>query len=477
MLVETLAPHQLSDSDKLLFHETILENPYIKYKPYPKQAIPLFLANQQNELSFNEEFEEWEIKPNSILCGAGGFGGKTYLGSMAACQYLLEPDYTCLVTRKNWNELVDTNSIWENLIDWTCDKERLGDLACKPKRGLQYKIEAPNGNIIYFKAFDHEKKKGKLKSAGYDRIINDEASELSPKILSFQHRSLRNTSLIPLSVINLSNPGGEGTDYLVKKFVDGSRPYIPVDWRDNPFINKAKYLGSLNELDYIDQQYQKYGNWHYKPTAGDLIDLTELKEAIVNISDFDTVSYYYNVLGIDLAGEGKDKTACVALTVFQDNKYVVTDIQTEQSKYPEDMVKGMLKENIEIYRTNKIIFEKEPGGDHIYSKKHWDSELEDLLYSGGVVSDESDTLHSKYNRARPVALAVKRNKLFFSNEIPRKILNELFDQFIYVNPSKEEMKKHPSPDILDALGCAVSDAMNTFGGTFTIGNNKVGAAG
>ena len=32
---------------------------------------------------------------------------------------------------------------------------------------------------------------------------------------------MRNTSPIPRSIINLSNPGGESTDYLIDNFVDG----------------------------------------------------------------------------------------------------------------------------------------------------------------------------------------------------------------------------------------------------------------
>ena len=49
---------------------------------------------------------------------------KTYLGSMLSVQHLGgDYDYTCLVTRRNYAELLDTDSIWENLIDWCCNEE------------------------------------------------------------------------------------------------------------------------------------------------------------------------------------------------------------------------------------------------------------------------------------------------------------------------------------------------------------------
>ena len=81
---------EITKKDKLIYYHTVLQNPYIPYKPYPKQALGLILASK----------EEKEIdgikKPNSILMGAGGFGGKTYLGSMLACQFLGQDiDYTC----------------------------------------------------------------------------------------------------------------------------------------------------------------------------------------------------------------------------------------------------------------------------------------------------------------------------------------------------------------------------------------------
>ena len=275
MLVEKLPKGFITESQRKIYRETIMKNPYLetqKIQPYPKQSIALFLINSPEHTG-----EDGLRKPNTILCGAGGFGGKTYLGSMMALQHILndEEGYTCLVTRKNYAELLDTNSIWDNLIDWCCSDDLHDDYKCEYKKSPTPQITAPNGNTIYFKAFDREEKKQKFKSASYDRIINDEASELPNEVLRFQYRSSRNTSRIPRSIINLSNPGGDSTQYLVEQFVDGEKPYIPMDWRDNPFIDKNAYEGSLNELDYIDQQYQKYGNWHYKPKEGDLISRSE----------------------------------------------------------------------------------------------------------------------------------------------------------------------------------------------------------
>ena len=69
---------EITQKDKLIYYHTVLKNPYMKYHPYPKQSLGLILASK-------EETEIDGVKqPNSILLGAGGFGGKTFLGSMLA---------------------------------------------------------------------------------------------------------------------------------------------------------------------------------------------------------------------------------------------------------------------------------------------------------------------------------------------------------------------------------------------------------
>ncbi len=453
-LIETISLKDLPVRDKILYTKTILENPYIPFKPYPKQAIPLILLNQ----------EEKNHKPNNVLTGAGGYGGKSYLGAMAAAQYLQEPDYTCLVTRLNYAELLDTNSIWENLVDWCCDSERLGDLACTEKKTPTPRIIAPNGNIIYFKAFDNASKKHKFKSASYDRIVNDEASELHPEVLTFQYRSMRNTSRIPRGILNLSNPGGDSTDYLVEKFVDGDNPYIALDWRDNPHIDRRAYEGSLNELDYIDQQYQKYGNWHYKPTSGELITYDELKESLIKTEDYNQYRVMFNVIGIDLAGKGRDRTSCTSLTLYENGQIILTDGTSTPSAYPEEMVSQFLETQYEKYLTNLVNYEAEPGSDSIYSLRHWQDTLAYFTIPNGIIVKDTSASHSKFNRARPIAREIRKGNIRIDENINKEWLEKLFDQFIYISPNPEVMKKQKSPDELDSLGYAYIELQQLKGG-------------
>lgn len=458
MLMAKIPP--ITDKEHLLLQKTIVNNPYCKYKPYPKQIIPVILANREEQYD-----DKGTKKPNAVLAGAGGYGGKTFLGSMLAVQYLpTDEDYTCLVTRRNYAELVDTNSIWDNLVDWCCGEHLPEDLVCDYKQSPIPQIIAPNGNTIYFKAFDRDEKKQKFKSASYDRIVNDEASELPEAVLKFQYRSMRNTTQIPRSIINLSNPGGDSTEYLVKEFVDGPKPYIALDWRDNPHIDKAAYEGSLDELDYIDQQYQKYGNWHYRPSAGDLINLDQLVDAYIDVPDYIEREVFFCTMGVDTAGRGRDNTVAMNLIRLDNGITVLNDMCVDGSAYPEDSIYAIAEKQILENNLYSIDIEEEPGGDSIYALRYWEDILEDLVSEHMIDVNGVPAIKSKYTRARPIAKAIIKGELKFSSHLKEELERKdgLFDQFMYVSPNPEEMRKMKSPDELDALGYAWNSLITNF---------------
>lgn len=434
-LVETFPKSEYSNDLKDVFIESIIENPYIPFTPYNKQKLAILYATRVND-----------FKLNQLLVGAGGYGGKTYLGSMLAAQYLpFEEDYSCIVTRRNYAELLDTNSIWDNLIDWCCDEERLSkDELCDYKLNPSPKIEAPNGNTIYFKAFDQEKKKQKFKSASYERAVNDESSELPKKVLQFQYRSLRTTNNIPLSIINLSNPSEDNeecNDYLTEKYVDGIEPYIAMDWRDNPFIDKEAYKSTLLELDYISQQYQMYGNWHYKPTIGDLISREDITSQLLNvqINPFDV---RFSLIGIDLAGKGKDKFAVCRYDYLNNGLEVINDFAQTQSSMPEDMLINFVSKHNPNHNplTSLVVIEQEGGGSPLYAQRYF----QELLQEFNIPVILKTPKGSKYQRARPLMRGLRKGTV--------KVLTSCnhFEEFVDESISLEPTGKGRSPNLVDS---------------------------
>ena len=62
---------RFSERDKQIYGLTILDNPYIVYKPFPKQAAAIMHPSQQK------------------LLGGNAYSGKSLLGSMIASQWLM----------------------------------------------------------------------------------------------------------------------------------------------------------------------------------------------------------------------------------------------------------------------------------------------------------------------------------------------------------------------------------------------------
>ena len=312
----------------------------------------------------------------------------------------------------------------------------------------------------YFKAFDHESKKQKFKSASYDRIINDEASELPVEVLKFQYRSLRNTSKIPISLIHLSNPSStnkEANQYLIDKFVDGDLPYLPMDWRDNPYIDKVAYENTLNELDYIDQQYQKYGNWHYRPTIGDLISREDITRQVLsfNISPQDI---RFSLIGIDLAGKGKDKFAVCRYDLLNNGLEVLNDFAQTESSIVEDMLINFVsKHNPNKYAplTSLIVIEQEGGGSPLYAQRYF----QELLAEFNIPVVLKTPRGSKYQRARPLMRLIKNSKVKVNKDC--NYLEDFIDESISLNPNGDGR----SPNLVDSASLVHNYLHNDVLGT------------
>ena len=437
---------EFNEWDYLNYELTILDNPFIDFELYDKQAF-VALTSCHNQEGINE-----------FLTGGPGGGGKTKLLAALALQFVEFPQYRCLVTRKNYRELVGTGSVFDILKNIPGVKSRESGLI---------RIIFPSGAEIHFKAFNDESHKQDVKGESYHTILNDEASELAKSVLKFLYRSLRKKAddWIPLRFGNASNPGGESTDYLVEKYIEGDLPYIEMGYKHNPYIDDDTYEYSLKELDYIDQQYQMYGNWHYRPSAGDLINRDQLIDAYINVEDYIEREVMFCTMGLDTAGTGRDSTVAMNLIRLDNGLTVLNDMVRDSSAYPEDNVYTIAEKQITENNLYNIDIEEEPGGDSVYALRYWTEDvLADLINKYSIDVNGVPAIKSKYTRARPIAKAIIKGQLKFSSHLKEELERKdgLFDQFLYVSPNPEEMKKRKSPDELDALGYAWNSMLDQF---------------
>ena len=415
-----------SEWDYALYDETITENPFIDFELYTKQAF-VALTSCHNQEGINE-----------FLTGGPGGGGKTKLLSALALQFVEFPQYRCLVTRKNYRELVGTGSVFDILKNIPGVKSRESGLI---------RIIFPSGAEIHFKAFNDESHKQDVKGESYHTILNDEASELPESVLRFLYRSLRKKSddWIPLRFGNASNPGGESTDYLVEKYIDGDLPYIEMGYKDNPYIDDETYEDALKELDYIDRKYQMEGDWHYKPSKGDLINRDEAEAQLTILN----TPVHYELISIDLAGKGKDKFAVVCYDLLVNGVEYIKDFNQTPSANPEKMLLDfIIKHNPDPHApmTSLILIEQEGGGSPEYARKYFQELVGSIGYAIPVILKKPSG--SKYQRARPLMRSITYGGTKLNKDAG--FIDEFIDESVELSPDG----KGKSPNLVDSASLA-----------------------
>ena len=408
------------------YYHTIMENPFIDFNLYDKQEfVALTSCHKQDGI-------------NEFLTGGPGGGGKTKLLAALALQFVEFPQYRCLVTRKNYRELVGTGSVFDIL------KTIPG---VKPRESGLIRIKFPSGAEIHFKAFNDESHKQDVKGESYHTILNDEASELPKSVLKFLYRSLRKKvgDWIPLRFGNASNPGGESTDYLVEKYIDGDLPYIRMGYKDNPHIDNETYEAALMELDYIDRKYQMEGDWKYKPSVGDLLSRAEGEAQKTTL----TTPVAYELIGIDLAGKGKDMFAVVCYDYLSNGLEYIRDFSQTQSNNPEALLLNFIikhNPNPQAPKTSVIVIEQEGGGSPEYAKKYFDDMIKVYGYNIPVVLKRPSG--SKYQRARPLIHSVRYGNTKLDENAD--FIDDFIDECIELNPEG----KGKSPNLVDSTSLA-----------------------
>lgn len=405
--------------------------------------------------------------PHTILVGGGGFGGKTYLGSMLAAQYLEFPYYQCLVTRKNRKELIGPNSIWRNLSDWLTRPELPDELRLDPRTDINKSdlvMTAPSGASIWFKYFDDEESRQKLQSESYDREIHDEGPQLKQRVLKFSYRSLRHGDhrcKIPLAMVLLGNPGGPSTDYICETCVDGSNSYYWMDWRHNPFADES-YVKSLEKLDFIDQKYQKDGDWHYKPAKGELFKEKTLNDSI--IKSIPPVRLVRNIRGLDMAVTKQgDYTAAVKWLRDERGHAYIIDVKRLQTEYPEDLLEQCILEDNKMWESGR--FETEYYVENLRTDAgvHQERYLKDFLdkyIAKGLFIKFIPPTTNKFTRARPMANALRQGDIsILKGDWNKDFIDELKD----FGPDDRE---YDHDDQVDGASVAYNE-LNHGGNAFT----------
>jgi len=255
--------------------------------------------------------------------GAAG-GGKSDALLMAALQYAHVPGYAALLLRKTFTDLAQAGALLQRSQDW------LGPTAARWNE-QQHTWTFPGGATLSFGYIDSENDKLRYQSAEFQFIGFDELTQFSETQYRYLFSRLRRLvgAPVPLRMRSASNPGGTGHSWVKQRFlVEGrarGRWFVPARLEDNPHLDRAEYVESLNELDPFTRAQLLRGDWDAKP-PGSKFRREWFRVADAAPADARRVRYWDLAATEPKPGRDPDWTAGVKMAA-KDGRFWVEDVR------------------------------------------------------------------------------------------------------------------------------------------------------
>ena len=371
-----------------IFKKTILENKWLPHTPTPHQTEFLCLACRE-----------------ALYGGAAG-GGKSDALLMGALQFVDMPGYSSILFRRTYNDLALPGALMDRAMEW------LGGTSAH-WNSMKHIWTFPSGATLTFGNLEYERDKFRYQSAEFQYIGFDELTqftELQYRYLFSRLRRLENT-FIPLRMRSASNPGNIGHDWVKRRFLtEGAkhdRAFIPARLEDNPYLDRAKYVESLNQLDPITRKQYLKGDWSARH-GGSIFKrewFTIVNEAPANIKK---VRFWDLAATKPKQGRQPDYTVG-ALVGEKQGIYHVCDIRRMQGSPPE--VEALIKQTAQLdgYAVH-VFMEQEPGSSGVGQIDYYARQVLKGFTFRGVRSTGP-----KEERAAPVSSAAEAGNIRLVN--------------------------------------------------------------
>jgi hypothetical protein len=194
----------------------------------------------------------------ALLGGAAG-GAKSSSLLMAALMYAHVPGYNALILRRSYADLAKPGAIMDRSHQWLAGTGARWNSTHKT-------WTFPSGARLVFGYLQNARDHLQYQSTEFCFVAFDELSQFE----SYQYRYLfsRLRRLqgveIPLRMRAASNPGGPGSLWVRKRFVErkrAGRVFIPAKFTDNPYLDWEQYRKALSHLDSVTRAQLLDGDW------------------------------------------------------------------------------------------------------------------------------------------------------------------------------------------------------------------------
>lgn len=232
-----------------------LPEQYVPWKPSPHQAAFLLVPHRE-----------------AFYGGAAG-GGKSIALLMAALQFVETPGYNALILRRTFKDLDQPEALIDISKEWLSNTDAHWNEA-------KHLWTFPSGAVLQFGHMDTEAAKLNYQGAAYHFVGFDELTQFTEPMYKYLFSRMRrrknDAATIPIRMRGAGNPGGIGHEWVKRRFIDPIDPeemsekeieqkknriYIPSGLADNPNLDQAEYIESLQELDSVTRAQLLHGDW------------------------------------------------------------------------------------------------------------------------------------------------------------------------------------------------------------------------
>lgn len=420
----------------------VVGNPYI---PNEHNGVELFPSPQQAAMFIC-------TAPELCFGGAAG-GGKTAGSLMDALRFVDRPSYRAAFFRRTYPELAEPGGLIDTIRQWV-------DGTDAHYHETAHEARFPSGAVI---AFRHILNDAAARRAGrgptYQRIYIDEATTFRPFQIQQLGSRIRGPKpgtkhYIPKRTTLMTNPGGEGHQYVFERYVDPATaqfPFIASRVQDNPGLDVEEYVAQLRRtLDPVTLARMLEGDWGVIE-GGSIFDRKDFKHA-------DKVPEGTRwVRSWDLAattGEKSKRTAGVLIGICPAEDVYIADVQLMKER-PSPRNERIKQTAIADGKDVPIRFEREGGSAGVDQE---DALIRMLIgWSVEVSRDTGD----KFVRANPFASYVGNGNVY------------LISPGRWIGPFLDELHSaQPGATYLDQMDAAAAGFNYLTGGAPVVGYTR-----
>ncbi len=337
-----------------------------------------------------------------ILYGGSAGGGKSSALLMAALQYVDIPGYSAIIFRRTYADLSKPGALMDRSREWLSGTDAVWN---EQKHMWRF----PSGATLSFGHLETEKDKYDYQGAEFSAILFDELTQFKETQYRYLFSRLRRLkgSDVPLRMRASSNPGGEGHEWVHRRFFGDKEPgrvFIPAKLEDNPHLDRVSYEESLAELDPVTRRQLRHGDWTVRE-AGEYFKREWLKMVTEPPRCTRVVRYWDMAATEAKAGKDPDWTVGVKMGAVERGGYVVLDVRRFR--------KGPAATEQEVGDTTKADglgveqhFEQEPGSSGKAQVDHFQRNV-----CKGFATYAHKVTGDKTTRAKPFSAACEQGRV------------------------------------------------------------------